>query len=209
VKSSELVLETVIPESVIRPPVPVRTFSRNTLSVTPSASFLGTTRMAIDAGKVHGLNVRNGADMVLRRAAELTGKRVDGLESIESQFAMFNRLPATPVAPPRAGTPAPVQAGPDRQTMQGLSNAMAEMQSAWNRGDQAVFVRMLDQLRNASPVTYRLMFTDRNARWADWVASRLNVPGSVFVAVGAGHLAGKDSLLVRLAERGIPSQRLN
>jgi uncharacterized protein YbaP (TraB family) len=31
----------------------------------------------------------------------------------------------------------------------------------------------------------------------------------VFVAVGAGHLAGKDSLLVQLAERGIPSQRVN
>jgi len=31
----------------------------------------------------------------------------------------------------------------------------------------------------------------------------------VFVAVGAGHLAGQDSLLVRLAERGLPSHRVN
>ena len=37
----------------------------------------------------------------------------------------------------------------------------------------------------------------------------VNAPGTVFVAVGAGHLAGTDSLLVRLAERGIPSQRVN
>jgi uncharacterized protein YbaP (TraB family) len=83
------------------------------------------------------------------------------------------------------------------------------MQSAWKRGDQAVFVRMLDQLRTASPDTYRMMFTERNGRWADWVRARMQGPGTVFVAVGAGHLVGKDSLLVRLAEHGISSQRVN
>jgi uncharacterized protein YbaP (TraB family) len=67
---------------------------------------------------------------------------------------------------------------------------------------------MLGQLEAGSPSTYRLMFTDRNARWADWIAARLQTPGTVFVAVGAGHLAGKDSVLVRLAEKGIESQRV-
>jgi len=82
------------------------------------------------------------------------------------------------------------------------------MQSAWKRGDQSVFVRMLGQLEAASPDTYRMMFTERNARWADWIKARMQAPGTVFVAVGAGHLAGRDSLLVRLAERGLASQRV-
>ena len=93
--------------------------------------------------------------------------------------------------------------------MDDLSKTMAEMQSAWKRGDQNVFVRMLDQLRQGSPDTYRMMFTERNARWADWIAARMRTPGTVFVAVGAGHLAGKDSVLVRLAEKGIGSQRVD
>ena len=93
--------------------------------------------------------------------------------------------------------------------MDSLSRAMGEMQAAWKRGDQSVFVRMLGQLQQASPDTYRMMFTERTARWADWVRARMQAPGTVFVAVGAGHLAGPDSLLVRLAERGIPSQRVN
>jgi uncharacterized protein YbaP (TraB family) len=93
--------------------------------------------------------------------------------------------------------------------MQSLSKAMADMQSAWKRGDQSVFVRMLEQLNRASPDTYRVMFTERNGRWADWIAGRMQTPGTVFVAVGAGHLAGHDSLLVRLAQLGIESARVN
>ena len=93
--------------------------------------------------------------------------------------------------------------------MEGLSKAMADMQTAWKRGDQRVFVNMLGQLKTASPDTYRMLFTERNARWADWIKARMQTPGTIFVAVGAGHLAGPDSVLVRLAERGIPSQRVN
>jgi len=93
--------------------------------------------------------------------------------------------------------------------MQSLSKAMSDMQAAWKNGDQRVFVDMLGQLKSASPDTYRMMFTDRNDRWADWIRARMQAPGTVFVAVGAGHLAGQDSVLVRLAERGIWSRRVN
>ena len=35
--------------------------------------------------------------------------------------------------------------------MDSLSKAMADMQSAWKRGDQSVFVRMLGQLEQPRP----------------------------------------------------------
>ena len=201
-QSNELVLETLVPEGpngsvVQRTPLRVP-------NVTPSASFLATTRMAINAGKTRGMQVNNGADMVLRHEAELEGKSVEGLETLESQLNMFTRMPASLPAP----APQPGTAG-GASPMESLSKAMADMQSAWKRGDQTVFVRMLSQLKQASPDTYRMLFTERNARWADWIAGRMQTPGTVFVAVGAGHLAGQDSLLVRLAELGIPSKRVN
>jgi len=201
-QSNELVLETLVPEQPEPGPLvpPLRA-----PSVTPSASFLATTRLAINAGRAKGMQVGNGADMVLRHVAEAEGKQVEGLETLQLQIDMFNRIPASASAPrqPRAGEPV------DNGAMDGLSNVMSEMQAAWKRGDQSVFVRMLSQLRQASPDTYRMMFTERNERWADWIRGRMQAPGTVFVAVGAGHLAGPDSLLVRLAERGIPSQRVN
>lgn len=204
-QSNELVLETLIPE---QPAQTVQTAEASPgfrpPSVTPSASFLASTRMAINAGRAQGMQVGNGADTILRHEAEAEGKQVEGLETLQLQLDMFNRLPPAPAAPaPRAGQPV---AGTQ---MENLSNAMADLQAAWKRGDQTVFVRMLAQLQAASPDTYRMMFTERNERWADWIRARLQTPGTVFVAVGAGHLAGKDSLLVRLAERGVPSQRVN
>ena len=202
-QSNELVLETVIPE---RPQALQATPGFRGPSVTPSASFLATTRMAISAGRSQGMQVGNGADMVLKHLAEAEGKPVEGLETLQLQLDMFNRMPAAPAVParmPRAGE----RVG--ENPIDGLSKVMTDMQAAWKRGDQSVFVHMLDQLKTASPDTYRMMFTERNERWADWIRARMQAPGTVFVAVGAGHLAGQDSLLVRLAERGIPSQRVN
>lgn len=200
-QSSELVLETMIPEGPATPAYFGHAFRPP--AVTPSASYLATTRMAIAAGRSQGMQVNNGADMVLRHIAEAEGKPVAGLETLEFQLNMFNRMPSV------AATPAAKAAQPEGEPAARLSRAMADMQSAWKRGDQSVFVGMLDQLRTNSPETYRMMFTDRNARWADWIKARLQSPGTVFVAVGAGHLAGQDSVLVRLAERGVESQRVN
>jgi uncharacterized protein YbaP (TraB family) len=200
--SDELVLETLIPE---RPPEAVRSAAGfGPPTVTPSASFLATTRMAINAGRAQGMQVANGADMVLRHIAEDEGKRVEGLETLQLQVSMFNHLPATPAAISATGN----RRAAAGMQIDGLSKTMAAMQASWKRGDQTVFVHMLDQLEAASPDTYRMMFTERNERWADWIRARMQTPGTVFVAVGAGHLAGKDSLLVKLAERGLPSQRL-
>jgi len=201
-QSNELVLETLLPEGPnaaeqikqsIRAP-----------SVAPSAAFLTTTKMAINAGRSQGMQVDNGADMVLRHVAEAEGKPVEGLETLQLQLNMFNHLRlAAPPKNAKAGQPV------DAQSMQNLSQTLADLQSAWKRGDQNAFAQMLTQLDAASPETYRMMFTERNARWADWIAARLQTPGTVFVAVGAGHFAGKDSVLVRLAEKGIESKRVN
>ena len=198
--SRELVLETLIPQGPANAGPAV---TGHPIPVTPSASFLATTRLAIDAGRSKGMQVGYGADMVLRQAAETEGKSVEGLETLELQLNLFTRMPAaTEQQTPRAGDPV-------EDPMDSLSTAMADMQSAWKHGDQSIFVHMLGQLEASSPDTYRMMFTERNARWADWIAGRMQTPGVVFVAVGAGHLAGKDSLLVRLAEQGMPSRRLN
>ena len=76
------------------------------------------------------------------------------------------------------------------------------MLDAWNRGDAKAVANTIQQSDKDSPSLYKLMFTDRNARWAQWVDRRLARPGTVFMAVGAGHLAGNRSLVTLLKKSG-------
>ena len=196
-RSDELVLETIIPGS----PGPVTAPGVSNLGVAPSASFLASTRMAIKAGRARGMRVDHGADMVLRRAAEASGKPVGELESFDSQLGMFTRIQEQP-----AQAPAPQQ---DLSSVGNLAIVMGQMQAAWNRGDSEIFATMLDQMRTNSPQSYNVMFTQRNTNWAGWIARRLETPGTVFVAVGTGHLAGPDSVQAKLAQLGVHSARIN
>jgi uncharacterized protein YbaP (TraB family) len=201
--SDELVLETIVPEGPFRPPVkPLAMLNRvPNITVTPNASFLASTRLAITAGRARGMKADNGADMVLRRAAEASGKPVEGLESFEFQLNMFGRIPQQ-AAPSAHSTQ-------DVSSVGNLAIVMGQLQAAWNRGDPQIFTTMLDQMRTNSPESYNVMFTQRNTKWADWIAKRLQTPGTVFVAVGTGHLTGPDSIQAKLAQLGYRSSRIN
>ena len=202
--SDELVLETIVPEpfEAARPSpalAPPGRFQR--LTIAPSASFLASTRMAISAGRAKGLQVSYGADAILRQAAENAGKGVGGLESFDFQLNMFARIPGPAAARGKAGE--------DPAAKESMGLLMGEMQTAWNRGDPGIFAAMLNQMRANSPDTYRVMFTERNTHWAGWIAQRLQTPGTVFVAVGTGHLVGQDSVQAKLAQLGVRSARIN
>ena len=87
---------------------------------------------------------------------------------------------------------------------------MGEMQTAWNRGDPGIFAAMLEDMRAKSPADLQTPVpVTATSAWAGWIANRLAQPGTVFVAVGAGHLSGPDSVQHKLADHNIRSARLN
>ena len=81
------------------------------------------------------------------------------------------------------------------------------MVAEWLKGNaDGLAVLLNDELDD--PVLYKRLLTDRNANWAQWIDQRLKSPGTVFVAVGAGHLAGQQSVQAQLKKRGIKARRL-
>jgi uncharacterized protein len=54
----------------------------------------------------------------------------------------------------------------------------------------------------------RMLVEDRNLRWADWIAREMKAgDGTLFIAVGAGHMAGKGSLIEDLERQGLKVSR--
>ena len=206
--SDQLVLETLLPKpdamplAIPRTNVPTRQHS-SVARLAPSA-FAASTQMVMDAGRRRGMSAAYGADAALRLAAEDSGKPVSGLESFEFQINMFRALARAP----QPQQPQQMQL-PGTNQMTTLSAVLAKLQDAWVRGDTATFEPMLEQMRTQSPQTYRTMFVERNVRWANWIAGRLHEPGTVFIAVGTGHLAGRDSLQNQLAAIGVGTVRVN
>jgi uncharacterized protein YbaP (TraB family) len=200
-RADELVVET-LPVPLSAPPHQAAAVAHH--EATPAASFLATSRDAVRAGRAQGMSLEHGADMVLMRSAVAWGKTIEPLETLQSQYVMLSNLTGNAALPP----PLPAAAPAAPADVGTLADSMTQLQAAWAVGDQGIFANMLWKMRAASPEAYRLMFLERNARWTDWVAARMRQPGTVFVAVGAGHLVGPDSLLVKLAQRGHVSRRV-
>jgi uncharacterized protein YbaP (TraB family) len=79
-------------------------------------------------------------------------------------------------------------------------------EEGWLRGDTADIAGEMEEM---PAELFDVLITRRNRAWTEWLAERLERPGTVLFAVGAGHLAGRDSVQSMLAERGLSVTRLN
>jgi uncharacterized protein YbaP (TraB family) len=154
--------------------------------------FASLTLATLEFGKL-GLGSGHGSEEVLKKAVKGSSKKLGAVETVDEQLGMLNALP-------------------EAEQIRLLESALAEgdamgpeikaMLAAWNRGDAAAIAAMIQKSDTDSPALFKLMFTDRNARWTQWVNQRLAAPGTVFLAVGAGHLAGDRSVVAMLKRQG-------
>lgn len=145
-----------------------------------------------------GAKRENGVDTVLARHFSAAGKPVAGLETADQQFALFDGLAE---ADQRTLLTITIAEGRDPQRQFG------GLLAAWSNGDtDAIAARFNGHLRLATPLADALI-DRRNAAWADWIARRMDRPGRVLVAVGAGHLAGAGSVQARLQAKGLAVAR--
>src|SRR5690606_21077376 len=129
-----------------------------------------------------GFTTQSGAETALAGRSE--GKKRSALETVDDQIGLFDSLPME------------AQLTFLDETIMAMgvaADTLKLMVDRWLAGDAAgLAVLMNNEL--ADPVLYARLLTDRNARWAEWLDRRMDEPGTVFVAVGAGHLAGKGSV---------------
>ena len=74
---------------------------------------------------------------------------------------------------------------------------------AWREGDAARLAALRDEsMRTVGPLQ-KLMFDDRNAEWLPVIEKYLHGTETVMLLIGAGHLAGRGSLIDLLSQKGV------
>jgi uncharacterized protein YbaP (TraB family) len=146
-----------------------------------------------------GLDPNSGVEITLKKQFQDGGKQVGELETNAEQFGFFDRLSEdaqrkfllTVLEDPSATT--------------GTFSSMLE---AWTRGDVKEIADAFNSDLSNAPELKNALLVQRNANWAKWVKGRLGQPGTVIVAVGAGHLAGDQSVQTMLEKQGVKVTRV-
>lgn len=146
-----------------------------------------------------GVSGGDGVETTLRKTFTAAGKPVEQLETNAQQLGFFDALPESA----------------QRELLEGAveSPAAAKRQfdamlAAWMSGDVEAIGRTFNSEFKSSPELKELLLKRRNQNWSHWLHSRLGRPGTVLVAVGAGHLAGSDSVVEMLKQRGLKVKRI-
>jgi uncharacterized protein YbaP (TraB family) len=145
-----------------------------------------------------GFSPENGVDGALARKAAARKMPQQGLETVEYQLGLFDGLPAE--AQQR-------YLGEVVEQLPAMREQIDAIVAAWKAGDADGLARLMNFAED-DPMFAETMLLGRNRMWAQWLDDRLDRPGTVFVAVGAGHLAGKGSVQEQLAARGIGAARV-
>lgn len=144
-----------------------------------------------------GYSTDAGVEKVLETKA---GEELErgALETVEEQLSIFDNLP------PETQIEFLMETVDAVDEIKALLDAMV---AEWAEGDAADLARLMNEGLTDPVLADRLLY-NRNANWAEWIDTRMDAPGTVFVAVGAGHLAGEQSVQDKLAEIGIETSRV-
>lgn len=146
-----------------------------------------------------GLKSDEGVEFILRNAFSTAGKPIDQLETNVEQFGFFDRLPEPSQRALLEGAIDPAEE---------MRREFGQMLTSWSSGDVNGIARTFDADLASSPELQRSLIRQRNANWSHWIERRMTQPGQIMIAVGAGHLAGTESVIAMLKRDGYHVHRV-
>jgi uncharacterized protein len=148
-----------------------------------------------------GYDPKSGIDMKLLAQAKGEQKPVKGFETMAEQMHMIADV---------AQAEQVKMLHKDLVELDKQAAQTNDLVAAWEKGDVEKIGKIdNDELALKYPEEYKRVVVDRNTRWTATVDGMLKDPatGTVFVAVGAAHLAGPDSVLKMLEKDGWKVER--
>lgn len=140
-----------------------------------------------------GYDLAQGVDRSLEASARAARKTVKTFETLDQHMQIFSSLPE------ESEVALLVQSLDEIASQKSDVNRMVD---AWMAGDVTVLGAKSVELKTSAPELYDAVFVRRNMDWCDQIAGIMKGAGTSFVAVGAGHMVGDQSVLAILAKRG-------
>ncbi|MDP3404278.1 MAG: TraB/GumN family protein [Brevundimonas sp.] len=166
----------------------------------PLRPWLASLSLAAAPLRRAGFDPASGIDPVLRAEALAAGMTVAGLETLDQQVRLL------------AGFPEAGQLAYLMRSLNDFDEGAAQLErlvEAWLAGDVAGVGEIgVRSMREVGEGVYQVLLVERNRAWAERISATLDDAGTTFIAVGALHLAGEDSVQRLLEDRGLTVERV-
>lgn len=164
----------------------------------PMKPWLAALMLSVMPLQKAGFDPNAGVDLFLKKQADEKGEKVLGFETAEEQLRFFADLSQAD------------QIEFLEQTLDDANEGIALLEKlamAWQQGDtNGIDDIMSKEMKVKAPRLYEKLLVQRNIRWSERIAKILDGAGVQTIAVGAGHLAGSESVQAQLAKRGIKAE---
>lgn len=161
----------------------------------PAKPWLVNLQLSLAMIQASGFDPNSGLERILTSEAQAAGKSLGFLETVDEQFSAL------------AGGPLEVQVDQLVFTAASLENGAAVLDSLvdeWVDGDTVGLGRLVAEPELfGGEETYEALLVNRNRNWIPKITAMLDEPGAIFIAVGAAHLAGPDSVVEMLRAEGL------
>ncbi len=164
-------------------------------SINSFEPWLAAVNLSTRKLQADGYDPAAGIETLLQARAEAAGKAFAYLEEISDQADAFDLMSEPAQIDFLYQTAVQIEDSPRMLDL---------MVAEWADGDIAGIAALA-----ASPdptglgdEAYQAVLVRRNAAWVPQIEAMLDLPGQVFIAVGAAHLAGPDSVIAMLRQRG-------
>jgi uncharacterized protein YbaP (TraB family) len=169
-------------------------------AIEPMRPWLASVTLAMMPIIKAGYDPKSGVEQVISAQMKADGKPAGAFETAEQQIRFFADLS------PKVEVDLLKSSLEDAEKGTGKIDSMV---AAWAAGDlKALENEFVTEMKADYADVYEVLLTQRNIDWANQLKTKLDGSGVSFVAVGAGHLVGPDSVQAQLAKLGIKAERV-
>lgn len=149
------------------------------------------------------MGLGDGVEFTLYPEVKETGKTLCELETPDEQIGGFARMPLQDQIDMLFLKPEGTEDFSIEELVAYGEDEFDDLVEDWIEGDIEALDELINEEAESSEVFHKALLADRNTRWVPKIEAMLEEKsGHIFIAVGAAHLAGDDSVITMLRNKG-------